>query len=184
MAGARVSVVLTTERLRLRQPELGDEPRMAALVGPEAVHRHLGGPQTPEESWNRFVRGAGCWALFGHGPFVIERASDGRFVGNCALLRGRRGLGRAFDSVPEAGWVLAHWAWGRGFAVEAMTAVLEWLDAGPNANAVVAMIDPDNAPSITLAGKLGFRAWGTARYHDEPVRRFRRPAPAGDGPPG
>ena len=168
------SVELATERLRLRQPVLADAPRIAALVGPEAVHRHLGGPQTPEESWNRFVRGAGSWALFGYGPFLIERAKDGRFVGTCGLFRGRRGLGRAFDSVPEAGWVLAHWAWGQGYAAEAMGAVLRWLDEGPTPSAVVAMIDPDNRASIHLAGKLGFRAWGSARYHDEPVRRFRR----------
>ena len=170
---------LVTERLRLRPPTLADAPRLAALVAPEAVHRYLGGPQTPEESWNRFVRGAGCWRLFGYGPFVVERRSDGRFVGNCGLFRGRRGLGPAFDNQPEAGWVVAHWAAGRGYAGEAMTTILQWFDATPAASAVVAMIEPANEPSIALARRLGFRARGTARYHEEVVRRFRRPPPAG-----
>ena len=169
-------LVLTTERLRLRQPVLADAPRLAALVVPEAVHRHLGGAPTPEESWNRFVRGAGCWALFGYGPFVVETAA-GRLVGSCGVFRGRRGLGPAFDGLPEAAWVMAQWAWGGGFAREAMAAILGWLDESHGV-AVVAMITPDNASSIALAGKLGFRAWGQARYRDEPVRRFRRPAPA------
>lgn len=172
-------VELMTERLRLRQPVLSDAPRIAALVGPEAVHRHLGGPQTPEESWNRFVRGAGCWQLFGYGPFVVERLSSGRLVGSCGLFRGRRGLGAAFDSLPEAGWVIAHSAWGRGFAREAMAAILQWHDASEQAGAVVAMVEPANAPSITLADRLGFRSRGTVRYHDEPMRRFRRPPGGG-----
>ena len=175
--------LLQTARLRLRPPVLSDAPKLAAMVAPEAVHRHLGGPQLPEESWNRFVRGQGYWPLFGYGPFVVERASDGRFVGSCGLFRGKRGLGPAFDNQPEAGWVLAHWAWGRGFAHEAMAAILGWFDATPLATAVVAMIEPENAASIALARRLGFRATGATRYHDEPVRRFRRPAPEG-GPPG
>ena len=168
---------LQTDRLHLRMPVLNDSQRLAAMVAPEAVHRHLGGPQSPEESWSRFVRGQGCWQLFDYGPFVVERASDGRFVGSCGLFRGKRGLGPAFDNQPEAGWVVAHWAWGRGYAHEAMAAILDWFDGTPMATAVVAMIEPENAASLMLARRLGFRAVGSARYHDQPVRRFRRPAP-------
>ena len=173
-----MTVELTTDRLRLREPVLSDAPRLAALVAPEAVHRHLGGPQTPEESFHRFMRGAGCWHLFGYGPFVVERRSSGRLVGSCGLFRGRRGFSAAFDSLPEAGWVVAHSAWGRGYAHEAMAAILAWYDGHSDAGAVVAMIEPTNDASVVLAERLGFRARGTVRYHDEPMRRFRRP-PAG-----
>ncbi len=67
-------------------------------------------------------------------------------------------MGLDFDGFPEAGWILRADATGKGIAGEAMRAIFDWFDREHGPRRVVAMIDPDNAPSIALAGKLGFSA--------------------------
>src|SRR5260370_1216016 len=65
---------------------------------------------------------------------------------------------------PEAGWVLSPWAHGQGFAREAADAILGWADSVLKAERTVCLIDPDNAPSLALAARLGFEAFAESRY--------------------
>ena len=55
-----------------------------------------------------------------------------------------------------------------------MTAVQQWLDEKFSPDKTVCIINPENAPSIALAEKLGFRATGDADYNQNRVRLFER----------
>jgi RimJ/RimL family protein N-acetyltransferase len=81
--------------------------------------------------------------------------------------------------VPEAGWVLATWAHGRGFASEALTAALRWFEDTHGAQELTCIIDPPNAPSLRVAAKHGFVETHRATYHGEPVIVFTRPRTPG-----
>ena len=56
---------------------------------------------------------------------------------------------------------------GRGFAHEALSAVLDWADQ--TIPRTVCMISPDNAPSLKLAGKLGYTEYAQTTYKDHPI---------------
>ena len=56
-----------------------------------------------------------------------------------------------------------------------MTAALAWFEREHGRRRIVCMIAPDNAPSIRLAGRLGFTPMREARLPDgETVRLFER----------
>ncbi|WP_157236473.1 GNAT family N-acetyltransferase [Wenxinia marina] len=135
---------LTTARLVLRPLQRGDADALATALDDWDVIRWLSGPPYPYRlaDARQFIAdvragGAGVWAI---------TLADGGFLGTV-------GLGVEF------GYWLRRGAWGRGYATEATTALLDHHFAGGGA-AVEAGIHPDNARSRHLLEKLGFVADG------------------------
>ncbi|MFE0753011.1 GNAT family N-acetyltransferase [Inquilinus sp. NPDC058860] len=172
-----MSSTIETERLVLRPHRAEDFDDLAAMWADPGVTRFIGGrPSTPEESWARLLRYGGLWSLLGFGYWAVRDRATGRFVGEVGFADFRRGLGPDFDGAPEGGWILAPWAQGRGLAGEAVRAALAWADARGWARSVC-IIDPDNAPSLRLAGACGYREIGRITYKDHPVVLLERPMP-------
>lgn len=167
--------ILETERLRLRPHRVEDLADLAAMWSNPDVTRHIGGrPSTTEESWSRLVRYAGLWALLGFGYWVIEERATGRFAGETGFADFKREMTPSLEGAPEAGWVVAPWAHGRGFATEAVRAALAWGDAHLRSRRTVCIIDPDNAPSIRVAGKCGYVEYAHGSYKGSPSILFQR----------
>jgi len=136
-------------------------------------------PMSREDTWNRLLRFAGHWALLGYGMFIVEERVTGLVVGEVGLADFHRGLGEDFDPFPEFAWIMASDVHGRGYATEAATAALDWMEGVHAPERTVCIIDPDNAPSLRVAEKLGFHRFGNAEYKDKPVLKLRRFAVAG-----
>jgi len=168
--------VIDGERLRLRAHRAEDWDDVAAMWGDDGVVRLMGGrASTREESWGRMLRYAGLWGLLGFGYWAVEERATGRFVGDVGLADFRREMTPPLGDAPEAGWVLAPWAHGRGYATEAVRAMLAWSDATLTAAKTVCIIDLENAASIRVATKCGYVERGRAEYKGSAVLVFERP---------
>jgi RimJ/RimL family protein N-acetyltransferase len=166
---------IETARLRLRGHRVADFADCAAMWGDAAVARHIGGrPSSAEESWARILRYAGLWPLLGYGYWAVAEKASGRFVGDVGFADFKRDVQPSFDGAPEIGWVLASWAHGQGFATEAVGAAVAWGDRHFGVAPTVCMIDPDNAASIRVAEKCGYREYARATYKGQPAILFRR----------
>lgn len=167
--------MIETERLLLRPYREDDLDDLFAMNSDPRILQYLGNkPATREETWARLLRNVGHWSLKDYGAFAIVEKASGRYVGTTGLAYHQRGMGDAFDLFPEAGWVLAHWSHGNGYASEAALAAHRWFDARGHAARTVCMIDPENSSSLRVADKLGYRAFGRSEYHDAPVILFER----------
>jgi RimJ/RimL family protein N-acetyltransferase len=166
--------IIETERLRMRGHTAADLDATAAMWGDPEVVRYLGKPSNREESWTRLQRYPGLWALLGYGFWLLEEKATGRFVGEAGFADFKRTLDPPFTE-PEQGWALATWAQGKGFASEAVTAQLIWAENHFGRVPFVCMINPDNASSIKLAEKHGYREFARSTYKDAPSVLFRRP---------
>ena len=175
MPGLKQAPTLSTERLILRPHRADDHDAVLALWSDAEVVRHIGGvPASAEDSWQRLLRYAGHWALCGYGFWAVEARASGRMIGDVGLFAGKRGLGDRFDSAVEAGWVLAPALHGKGFAREAMAAVLGWADANLLGQRIMCMIEPENTASIRLAMALGFAETERTVYKDGATILFER----------
>jgi RimJ/RimL family protein N-acetyltransferase len=166
---------IDTARLSLRSHRVDDFADSASLWGDPRVTRYIGGRTlTGEEAWTRLLRYIGHWSALGFGYWVARETSSGRFVGEVGLADFRRDIEPPLDGAPEAGWVLAPWAHGQGFATEAVSAVLAWGAAHFGPRRTVCLIHPENVASIRVAEKVGFRVCQHTTYHGEPTILFDR----------
>lgn len=186
---APAAPALDTARLTLRGHAVADFAECAAMWADPLVTRYIGGhPATEEEVWARVLRYAGLWTLLGYGYWVVRERASGQFVGEVGIADFRRDLTPSLEGAPEVGWALAPWAHGRGFATEAVRAVLAWGDAhlpaeppyggAPHGAArpgrTVCLITPENAGSVRVAAKCGFHVSARATYKGADTLIFER----------
>lgn len=146
---------LETERLILRRHRLDDFPKTLALWSDPEIVRFVGPVLDEEHAWNRFLRYAGSWTMLGYGAWLVE-THQGEFIGEAGINWYRRDLSVQTDGAPEAGWVFRLEHAGRGFATEAVSAMLAWADDNLAADRILAIFDPAHAASIAVGRKLGF----------------------------
>jgi RimJ/RimL family protein N-acetyltransferase len=179
--------VLETERLRLRGHRLDDFVYCAAMWADAEVTRFIGGkPLSDEEAWTKFLRYAGHWSLLGFGYWAAEEKATGKFAGEIGFADFKREIEPSLRGVPEIGWVLASAFHGKGYATEAVRAVVEWGDRyfikrhleQPHAEQgrTACIIAPDNLASIRVAEKCGYGQSQLTTYRGHAVLMFVREA--------
>lgn len=179
---ARACPVLRTTRLTLRAHGPQDHADSLALWSDPEVARFIGGaPSTAEEVWSRILRYGGLWPFLGYGYWHVSETAGGGFVGEAGLADYLRTLDGVAGFAPEAGWAFRPVAHGLGYAREAMEAILAWADQALPDDRTVCMIAPDNAPSIRLAARLGYRPLPPSTYRGAQTLLFERPAARGRG---
>lgn len=166
---------LTTERLTLRGHEPGDLDAFFAMRSDPRVARHIGkNLLTRTQCWTRILAYRGMWEFLGYGFWAVTERATGAFVGDVGLADLRRDMEPSFEGQPEAGWIFAADASGKGYATEAMKSVFGWFDGAFAGRESVCMIDPGNAASLRVAEKCGFSRWTETTYEDDHVILFRR----------
>lgn len=171
-------IIAETPRLILRHHAAADFPAYSEMCADPAMSRFSGrDPAGSEESWMRLLRQAGHWSLIGYGFVAVEEKESGRFVGEAGLGDFKRRLGPTFDDSPEAGWAIASWAQGRGYATEAAEAALEWTQERFGIARTVCLIHVENAASIRVAEKLGYTPFGERAYRGYSAILFERARP-------
>ena len=164
---------LHTPRLTMTPPTADDLGDMTAMWTDAAVYAGLlGRPATREEVWYRLQRYVGNWTMAGYGHWLMRRRDDGVFVGAVGIMDPRRETVPSFEGVPEVGWSVMGHAQGGGYAGEALAAMFGWADA--RLPRTVCIIAPDNAPSIKLAERIGYRRYAEGTYGEKPTLFFER----------
>jgi RimJ/RimL family protein N-acetyltransferase len=143
-----VAPVLTTARLILRQPKLADFEHWAAYFASDrSVHE--GGPKTRRAAWEHWASDVALWTLKGYGPFGVDDRVTGAYLGEVGIYHGEG------YPAPELGWFVVPGAEGKGVALEAARAVLDWVKASFDWPHITNIIEPANTRSIALGLRLG-----------------------------
>lgn len=141
---------LRTARLLLRRPREDDlDVFFAIMSNPEAMRFWSTLPHASPEVTRNWLAQKLARTAAGGEDFVIER--DGELIGEV-------GAGR----LPSFGFMLRPDCWGQGYATEASRAAIAHIFATHDVPALEADVDPRNAASLAVLGKLGFRVTGTA----------------------
>jgi RimJ/RimL family protein N-acetyltransferase len=155
---------IRTERLILEPwAEAHREPFRRMTLDPAVVRHVAHGKPWEEELYEaRFQAGLTLNAEHGYGRWAIVEADTGAWAGLVMLQPFGPGLEGVDPEAIEAGWWIEPALWGRGYAPEAVQAVVE-LGFAVGLDRIWARIYPENAASQRVAAKLGMRPEGTAR---------------------
>lgn len=174
VAGFTRAPEIATDSLLLAPHRPEDWEESADMWADPELVRYIGGRSSwREESWGRLLKYAGMWSLLGYGYWCVRERLGGRFVGELGFANFKRDIEPKLGDLPEAGWALSPWAHGRGFAREALMAILAWADSNIGAR-TVCMIDDESVPSIRLAQSCGFEPCGPATSGELPTRIHAR----------
>lgn len=153
--------ILETERLRLEPITAADANHIFPLMADAEVMAFwdVGEIDDPDVIAN-IVEGQMVEMNEGRAFYWALRAlADGAFLGTCDLSEIDRRHHRA-----EVGFMLGRGAWGQGYALEAMQAVLAFAGAS-GLKRLTARTHLGNRRSDTLLEKLGFEEEGALRGH-------------------
>lgn len=166
----------TTDRLQLRPWGPDDLDTILAIYSQWEVARYLG--RTPKAMASREDAEAALarWTGLSDGRLgvwaVVPNDADAP-VGSLLLKELPLSKEGGPSGQIEIGWHLRPEAWGRGYATEAATRVLEhaWT---LGLDEVFAVTYPENQPSQAVCLRLGMTPLGlTERYYDVPSQLFR-----------
>lgn len=153
---SKASTILgQSKRLLLRRPEDSDLEAIAALWADPAATEHIGGPRDRGmilDSFRQYAADPDTFAQQeGERWWSIVERSSGALIGLCSLLEKEV----AGQIETEIGYYLLPAHWGRGYATEAAHLVVEHAFNALQLSSLVAIIHPQNAASIAVAGRLG-----------------------------
>jgi len=156
---------LRTKRLLLREYRMEDFDAFAAnLADPLAAG--FTGVHDRRTAWRIFGCNTGSWLLRGAGWWALEEHASGALVGQVGAFF------RETSPEIEIGWMLIRAHWGRGLATEAVLAVVGHAFDVREEPRVTALIDPANAASLRVAGRVGFAFEEEAELFDKPMGRY------------
>ena len=135
---------LLTPRLRLRRARPDDLTAIHAVLSNAMAMRYWASPPHTDIGQSRAFLDGMIASRGGEGDeFVVEH--QGQVIGKAGCWR-----------VPEVGFIFHPDFWGRGLALEAMTAVVAHAFATYPVESLIADVDPRNRASLGLLRKLGF----------------------------
>ena len=144
--------VLTTERLELRRLTLDDARFILRLVNEPSWLEFIGDKRvrTLEEARGYLAKGPlDMYARLGFGLYLTELREGATPIGICGLIKR--------DSLPDVdvGFAFVPEHWGKGYAYEAASAVLEYGERVFAMKRIVAITSPGNRRSIRMLERLG-----------------------------
>ena len=149
---------LRTPRLRLVELDLTHLSPLAAMLADPVVMRYFPRVMTMAESEQWLRRTMDRYRQHGAGLLAVMQgdADHSAFLGDCGLQV------RAFAGEVhlELGYHFTRAAWGRGYATEAARACVSLALRHSEVSEVVALIRPENVPSIGVARRVGMSRTG------------------------
>jgi RimJ/RimL family protein N-acetyltransferase len=162
--------VIETARLLLRPWRASDIAANTAMLSDSPTARYI----TPDGvaitsdigGWRNAAVISGHWALHGFGMFAVEEKSSGNYIGRVGpwCPPGWPGF--------EVGWGIDRAYRGKGYAVEAARASIDWTFATFEVDEIIHCIDADNEPSKSVARRLGAKHDGEVDMHGKPNERW------------
>lgn len=146
---------LRTPRLTIRPLTLADAPAFAAYHDdPEVARYQSWALPYPLEQAEALARESAT------APLLAERWATLILEGAGNLVLGNLSARLTGHRTAEVGFTLARQHWGKGYAAEGLSALLEWLFSEVSLHRVHASLDPRNARSAALLKRAGLRSEG------------------------
>ena len=151
------SIILSSERLLLRQHTLADMDAFCAMETDAEVRRYVGGsPRLYEDAQKRFKEGVlqpvsdrlSMWAT------ILKE--NGSYIGRCGVYPHFKPDGGVFPGEGTLAFYIAREYWGQGFATEAGRALILFGFDELHLKQMVAAVQVGNDASAHILKKLGF----------------------------
>lgn len=159
-----MSIFLETHRLIIKKPDLNDLDRLYALQSDSEVMKYIGqGVRTQKQVRTGLQAAIEHQQKYGFSLGCVYEKESRQFVGRAGLIH----LGYDYTQKDiEIAYALVKSAWGKGYATEIATALLDWGFKNLDVDRLVAVVAPDNQPSKNVLQKIKMQFGGKIKYNE------------------
>lgn len=152
-----MKAVLSTERLALREFREGDLAFLVEVLGDPETMSYWPRPYTSAEAKDWLERQRARYRRDGFGYWLACLKESGEPIGQAGLMA------IELDGMSQCavGWIVHSPFWRQGYGYEAANATVEYGFNVLAKDRLIALVRPENKPSLELARKLGMREAGT-----------------------
>jgi RimJ/RimL family protein N-acetyltransferase len=158
-----MSTRLETARLVIRTFEPRDAGAWIAMVNDPEVNRFL--PPSPDATMEIFLeaieRRHAMEREIGYTMWAVEDKATGTFLGQCGIRPVDEGAGPEIDLA----YHYTRGSWNKGYATEAVIAVLAYGLGPVGLDCIMAVAMPENVGSWRVMEKVGMRYQGRVNYY-------------------
>lgn len=168
-----MSVILETERLRLRTFTIADAPFVLELLNTPSWLQYIGdrGIKTLEQAQTYLANGPiMSYATLGFGLYLVELKETGKPAGMCGLLK------RSYLEYVDIGYALLPRYEGQGYALEIVNATINYAFTKLHLLHLAAITDTGNIRSVKLLEKSGFQFKELTTIEQKDLNLFIRDA--------
>ncbi|MBD0370532.1 MAG: GNAT family N-acetyltransferase [Pyrinomonadaceae bacterium] len=156
--------IIETDRLILRHLSVEDAEFMLRLLNEPSWLRFIGdkGIRTLEAARDYILKGpVEMYSRLGFGLYLVELKEENLSIGICGLIKR--------DSLEDVdiGFAFLPEYWGKGYAYEAASAVIDYGVNALGLKRIVAITSIDNDSSAKLLAKLGLRFEKLVKLSDD-----------------
>jgi RimJ/RimL family protein N-acetyltransferase len=159
-----LSLTLQTPRLTLRPLNENDATFVLGLLNQPSFLQFIGDRNVRTLEQARAYISEGPQASYernGFGLLLVQAKAAAAPIGMCGLVK------RDYLPDPDIGFAFLPEHWSQGFALEAARAVIDDALDSQTLQRIAAIVQPDNAASIKLLGKLGMFVAGTVKPSED-----------------
>jgi RimJ/RimL family protein N-acetyltransferase len=160
-------IVAETERVILRRWASGDIDLWLEHLNTPECTVHLGGVRTSEEVAEKFDKMDRGWEENGFSFLMVALRNGGAFLGTCGIARIENDAAPSeLQGAVQVGWQLRVDYWGRGYAVEAARAIMDFGFGRPGIDSIYSQTSHANRASWRVMEKLGMLRRADLDYDD------------------
>jgi RimJ/RimL family protein N-acetyltransferase len=162
---------LTTQRLIIREPRIGDAELLMPMFSDPVAMRYIGNgaPRDLDTVRKSIRKRMAFFAEVGTTLFTVVLQETGEVIGDCGIFP----YNWEGPEI-ELAYRFRQAAWGNGYASEAGRAVIDAMWRDTDIKELLGVTDLRNHASQRVLAKLGFEDLGTIdRYYGEELRHFR-----------
>lgn len=157
--------MIQTSRLILRELTIDDAPFMLELLNSPGWLTYIGDRDVHNvEDAKKYIteRNIPSYQKYNFGFYAVVRLEDQAVIGTCGMAQ------RDFLDDPDIGFAFLPQYTGKGYALEAAQAVMNYAQQELGIKNILAFTLPINEPSIRLLEKIGLHNAGTFNIPDDP----------------
>ena len=144
--------IAETDRLVIREQTLSDRPALYEIYADEDAVRYMEDlyedPRDEEKYLADYIKNQ--YRFYEYGIWAVVTKEDGKLIGRAGIS-----MREGFD-IPEIGYIIGNRYRKRGYAKEALTAVIDHAYGELGMNELIAFTKEENVPSVLLLKSLGF----------------------------
>lgn len=157
----RAPIVLTTQRLQLREMNFADMQSLSSILQDEKVMYAYNGAFSAQETAAWMQKQLQRYKEFGFGLWAVSLKNTEEMIGQCGItMQDYKGI-----QVPEIGYLFAYKYWHNGYATEAAIGCREYGFGTLHFKSLYSIIRDTNIPSQKVAVRNGMKKVDTIIKH-------------------